>query len=447
MSFTSTLFLTGLLPIFILLFYVFRKSSFIKCALLLMADFVLYFIGGRTVRGVCLLIVMCVAAWLFCRLCFRYHSRVLLIMCCMGLLMPLLLFKYTNIESGLFAAAGISFFTFEAVSCLCDVYRGEIKRAPSIVEMSLYLSFFPTVVSGPIIRMKDFREGMGKVPGFIDFQDGAALFVKGLAKKVLLADKLAPLANYYFDGVTAGSQFSLPGLWIGSFAYTLQLYFDFSGYSDMAIGVGRVLGYHIPFNFMEPYQAGSIRDFWRRWHISLSTWFRDYVYIPLGGNRCSTLKQVRNLLIVWVLTGIWHGADLTFLIWGIGYFLLLVMEKYVPLVRGMSEKWYGHLYVLFCVNLLWVPFRAQNYSSCVEYLKGMFGVSYGGMLLEEKGVRFLPFLLFCGLLCTPWKRIVDIYRELWWFKIMRGIFIGAAAYLAVCAVINSSYAPSIYGNF
>lgn len=365
----------------------------------------------------------------------------------MGLLLPLLLFKYFNIGSGLFAIAGISFFTFEAISCLCDVYRGEVERAPSIGEMSLYFSFFPTIVSGPIIRMKNFREGMEKAPKFMDFQEGVVLFVKGLSKKVLLADKLAPLANYYFDGVAAGSSFSLPGLWIGSFAYTLQLYFDFSGYSDMAIGIGRVLGYRLPLNFKEPYQAGSIQEFWRRWHISLSTWFRDYVYIPLGGSRCKAAGQVRNLLVVWVLTSAWHGADWTFLIWGIGYFLLLILEKYVLPLDRMRGKWYAHFYVLFCVNLLWVPFRASDVSSFIQYVKGMFGISFGGILLEEKGLRFLPFLLLCGLLCAPWRRVIEACRELWWFKMVRNILMCAAAYLAVCAVINSSYAPSIYGNF
>ena len=446
MSFTSTFFLTGLLPGLIALFYIFRKRVAVRCMLLFMANLLLYLVGGG-VRALLLLLVIGVLTWFFCRICVKYHSRILLLVSCAILLVPLFVFKYTDIASGLFMTVGISFFSFEAVSCLCDVYRGEAEDIPSLAEILTYLSFFPTVVSGPIVRIKKFREGMGKTLGLPDFQEGAVLFVRGMGKKVLLADKLAPLANYYFDGVAAGSQFSLPGLWIGSFAYTLQLYFDFSGYSDMAIGIGRALGYHIPLNFNEPYRAESVQDFWRRWHISLSTWFRDYVYIPLGGSRCSAVRQVRNLLVVWMLTGIWHGGDLTFLIWGIGYFLLLIMEKYVPQMCRMSGKWYGHLYVLFFVNLLWVPFRAQNYDAFVRYLKGMFGISFGGVMLEQKGIRFLPFLIFCTLLCTPWRKAVEKYRELWWFKVMRGMLMGAITYLAVCAVINSSYAPYIYGNF
>lgn len=446
MSFTSTFFLTGLLPGLILLFYIFRKNPTIRQVLLFMANLALYLVGGGT-RTLFLLLAICVLTWLFCRLCAKYHRKGLLLTCCMILLIPLILFKYTDIVSELFIVVGISFFTFEAISCLCDVYWGKTGGAPSLTEILTYLSFFPTVTSGPIVRIKNFKEGMKNTLCLEDFQQGSILLVKGLCKKILLADKLTPLVSYYFDGVAAGNMFSLPGLWIGSFAYTLQLYFDFSGYSDIAIGISRMLGYHIPLNFQKPYQAKSIQDFWRRWHISLSTWFRDYVYIPLGGSRCSIAKQLRNLFVVWSLTGIWHGADLTFLIWGMGYFLLLIAEKYVPQIRRIGEKWYGHLYALFWVNLLWVPFRAQNLYTFVRYLKGMFGISSGGTSLEEKGMRFVPFLVFCILLCTPWQNVVDKYRELWWFKVMRGILIIGAAYLAICAVINSSYAPYIYGNF
>lgn len=446
MSFTSTFFLTGLLPGLILLFYIFRKKPTIRQVLLFIANLALYLVGGGT-RSLFLLLVICGLTWLFCRLCVKYHRKSLLLTCCMILLIPLILFKYTDIISELFIVVGISFFTFEAISCLCDIYWGKTGSAPSLTEILTYLSFFPTVTSGPIVKIKNFKEGMKNTLCLEDFQQGSILFVRGLCKKILLADKLTPLVNYYFDGVAAGNMFSLPGLWIGSFAYTLQLYFDFSGYSDIAIGISRMLGYHIPLNFQKPYQAKSIQDFWRRWHISLSTWFRDYVYIPLGGSRCSITKQLRNLFVVWSLTGIWHGADSTFLIWGMGYFLLLIAEKYVLQIRKIGERWYGHLYTLFWINLLWVPFRAQNLYTFVRYLKGMFGISSGGMSLEEKGMRFLPFLVFCILLCTPWQNVIDKYRELWWFKVMRGILIIGATYLAVCAVINSSYAPYIYGNF
>lgn len=174
----------------------------------------------------------------------------------------------------------------------------------------------------------------------------------GLCKKVLIADKIAVLADYYFDGIAKGNTYSVWGLWIGSAAYTLQLYFDFSGYSDMAIGIGGLLGFKIPENFNKPYQSGSIREFWRRWHISLCTWFRDYVYIPLGGNRCSVIKHVRNMLIVWLLTGIWHGANWNFVIWGLGYFILLIAENYIAPLKNIGKHWYGHIYSLFFVNLL-----------------------------------------------------------------------------------------------
>ncbi|MCM1134862.1 MAG: hypothetical protein NC400_04720 [Clostridium sp.] len=439
------IFLTGLLPGFFLLLYIFRKNPTVRRLLLFVANLVFCIMGGG-VASLFLLFLICVLTWGFSRLCFKYHNRILLMTGCMILLTPLLIFKYTSIMSGVFAIIGISFFTFEAISCLCDIYRKEVENVPSVADIFLYLSFFPTIVSGPIVRFKNFKNGMYVIIGLEDFQEGAALFLKGLCKKVLLADKLALLVDFYFDGVAAGSQFSALGLWVGSFAYTLQLYFDFSGYSDMAIGIGKAMGYELPINFKAPYQAKSIQDFWRRWHISLSSWFRDYVYIPLGGSRGTAVMHIRNLLVVWALTGIWHGADFTFLIWGIGYFILLALEKYVPIFKENKKKWYGHLYTLFFVNLLWVPFRAENCFVFTQYLKGMIGISSNG-IIEEKGLRFLPFLIFCALLCAPWEKITTKYQNFWCFKVIRGMLMAVAGFLALCAVINASYAPYIYGNF
>jgi D-alanyl-lipoteichoic acid acyltransferase DltB (MBOAT superfamily) len=341
---------------------------------------------------------------------------------------------------------GISFYTFEAVSLLCDIRMRKIKEKVSLSDVYLYLLFFPTVTSGPIFRFRDFRDGMNGKLNLSGYGSAIDRIIIGLSKKVLVADKIAVLADYYFDGVASGNNYSCPGLWIGSITYTLQLYFDFSGYSDMAIGIGKLLGFDICENFNNPYQANSISDFWKRWHISLSQWFRDYVYIPLGGSRCSKSRHILNLFIVWVLTGIWHGADWSFVVWGLGYFVLLALEKYVPAMKKIGNYWYGHIYALFFINLLWVPFRADNLSVTLRYVSGMFGAN-GALALEGKAIAFLPFLAVAVCLCFPWKKWLERYEQNKPYKILKGSAMIVLTAMAVCAVINSSYAPYIYGNF
>jgi len=367
---------------------------------------------------------------------------------------------------------GISFFTFEAISCLSDVNKGVASSKISIIDIFLYLSFFATVTSGPIIRINDFLARLGNshdeasggvastsVSSTPVAKFSAEYYIErilfGFYKKMLIADKLAPLADYYFDGVRGGTSFSLPGLWIGSIAYTLQLYFDFSGYSDMAIGIGGLMGFEIPENFNSPYQAGSISDFWKRWHISLSTWFRDYIYIPLGGNRRGIPRHILNMLVVWLLTGIWHGADWSFIVWGIGYLILLLLEKYVPVFRSISKTNFGNIYALFFINLLWIPFRAANMSVAGRFIAGMFGLG-SDMMLEEKAIRYLPLICLACLLCAPFRKIhianknaslKDYLLSKKWFGVFRGFVMLLLFILALSAMINSTYTPYIYGNF
>ena len=374
--------------------------------------------------------------------------------------MPLLTVKYSsfviqNMNSvfrsslrvpAFYAPIGISFFTFEALSFLSDVYHNRIRDAVMFKDTLLYLSFFPTITSGPIIRYQDFKTGLLNPLRSKDFGPGVERFVLGICKKMLIAEKLAPLANYYFDGTAAGNHLSLVGLWIGSIAYSLQLYFDFSGYTDMAIGLGRLLGFELCENFDHPYCASSITDFWRRWHISLSRWFRDYVYIPLGGNRCPAPRHVFNLLTVWLLTGIWHGADWSFVLWGLGYFFLLVVEKYAPAIRKIGMRWYGRVYTLFCVNLLWVLFRADNLSTAGRYLTGMIRPA-ASIQTEAIAFSFLPYLLLAGMLCMPWKSILGTAAENRWLQTIKKTAILMLGLLAICAVVNSNYAPYIYGSF
>ncbi len=458
MTFTSNLFLIGLLPWFIILVFLTRNKKYSKKILILLANTAFYVWGG--IGGSVFVCLFSAILWLFSVIISKNKNRILFGALIFITVIPLLAAKYTgfainNINNitgyGLdvpdfIMPIGISFFTFEAISLLCDIHSKKIGEKISLLDVYLYLTFFPTVTSGPIIRFQDFRDGLHNHINASNYGHAIERIVIGLCKKVLIADKIALLADYYFDGVASGNIYSCMGLWIGSIAYTLQLYYDFSGYSDMAIGIGGLLGFRISENFNKPYQANSISDFWKRWHISLSQWFRDYAYIPLGGNRCAVPRHILNLFIVWALTGIWHGADWSFVLWGIGYFVLLVLEKYIPVMKNIGEHWYGHLYALFFINLLWIPFRANNLPTAGKYIVGMFGGNGFGSI-EEKAKLFLPYLIMAVLLCCPWNRLLEKYNKKKWYRILKGICIIAAVGLAICAVINSSYTPYIYGNF
>ena len=215
----------------------------------------------------------------------------------------------------------------------------------------------------------------------------------------------------------------------------------------MAIGIGQMLGVDVPENFNQPYQAKSISDFWKRWHISLSMWFRDYIYIPLGGNRCSVFRHIFNLGVVWMLTGIWHGADWSFIAWGLGYFLLLIFEKYLPCMKKVDKHWWGHIYTLFCINILWIFFRADNLFVACKYISGMFGINVSGKIIEEKTICFIPLLAVIVCLCFPWQQWVKKHIPNSAVEIIRKAILIILVGFAVCAIINSSYMPYIYGNF
>ena len=458
MSFSSPIFLFGLLPWFVLAARMTENRIHLRRIILLVGNIVFYAWGG--VGGLLFAVVYSVVVWLLSVVMKKRPDQKLLF--CMSIILailPLVFVKYVSFSVhnlNLFLnqnfnvpvvviPIGISFFTFEAISLLVDLHTGIISSNPTFPDTFLYLTFLPTVSSGPITRYSIFEQGLHHA-SHGDFVPAAERIVLGLCKKVLIADKIAPLANYYFNGVAAEKSFSMMGLWIGSIAFSLQLYYDFSGYSDMAIGIGKLLGFELPENFDHPYIANSISEFWRRWHISLSRWFRDYIYIPMGGNRCSMRRHFLNLLTVWLLTGIWHGADWTFIIWGIGYFILLMIEKYLPVMKILCRKWYGHIYTLFCVSLLWVLFRAENVSAAEKYIAGMFRLS-GEILPERYAVRFLPFLLVAVILCLPWNSYLSENLKKQWVQSGRRIMILLLSVLAICAVINSNYAPYIYGAF
>lgn len=271
---------------------------------------------------------------------------------------------------------GISFYTFHAISYLIDIYRRNVQANQSLIEYSLYIMLFPQLVAGPIIRYKDIHTQLqSRQVTSQDLEAGIYRFVLGLSKKVLLANPLALIADTGFDSPV--SELSNGGAWLCLVAYTLQIYFDFSGYSDMAIGLARMFGFRFPENFLYPYTALSLQDFWRRWHISLSTWFRDYVYIPLGGNKAGTAKTFLNLWIVFLLTGIWHGASWNFLIWGGIHGFFLMTERFLrhtSISRIHIPEIFCRFYAMLVVMLAWVFFRIDNLANAIDYIKVLFGL-------------------------------------------------------------------------
>lgn len=457
MTFTSSFFLLGILPLFVLLYRWGGKKPGVRKALLLVTD-VLFLIWGG-VGAFLVLLAYIVLAWGWTALVSRAGKKWVFALAVAAETAPLVAIKYTafltdtlNAVLGCSLAApslivplGISFVTFQALSLLADVRKGRIQGAPNLLQVCLYLTFFPTVTSGPILRYQEFLAGLNQEAGPGDLSAGMERILIGLCKKVLVADKIAALTEYYFTGVGLGNSFSVPGLWIGSVAYSLQLYYDFSGYSDMAVGIGQLLGFRIRENFNRPYLAGSLTEFWRRWHMSLTQWFRDYVYIPLGGNRCAPARHLFNMLVVWLLTGLWHGAGWTFVLWGLGYFVLLSAEKYLPLPQGKGGKLLGHIYTLIFVNLLWVLFRSPSLAVFGRYVAGMFGGGSGA--LEYKALRFIPLLALAAVLCLPWGRWLSGFSGKKWFSILRGLLLLILLVLALSAVVNASYVPYIYGNF
>ncbi len=344
---------------------------------------------------------------------------------------------------------GISFFTFQILSYIFDLYYGKTNVQKKWYKFALYVSMFPQLVAGPIVRYDQIAYEIDhRQENLEDFSQGMTRFVYGLGKKVLLSNYMGVLADNMFYLSGEGS-LSVGAAWIGAIGYTLQIYYDFSGYSDMAIGLGRMMGFHFLENFNYPYVSRSITEFWRRWHMSLSSWFKDYVYIPLGGSREGAAKTYRNTFFVWLLTGIWHGANWTFIVWGLGYFVLLCIERLGGWTKGI--RYIGHIYTMAAVILLWVVFRADSLTLAVRYIGQMFGT--GGALWDEAAASAFSgsilVLLAAAVLSTPvWKQLADRLRL---SELTRKNVAAAAAVplflLCIAKCMSSSYNPFIYFNF
>ena len=307
---------------------------------------------------------------------------------------------------------GISFYTFQTLSYILDLYRGDIKVQKNLLDFALYITMFPQLIAGPIVRYVDIQEQLeSRVISWHKAGVGAEYFIKGLAKKVLLANTAG--AVYTSIQGLGGEYQTVVTSWIGILFYTMQIYFDFSGYSDMAIGLGKMMGFQFCKNFDYPYTSRSVTEFWRRWHISLGTWFREYVYIPLGGNRVSVAKHIRNILVVWALTGLWHGAAWNFVLWGLYYGVFLLLEKYLwGRYLERLPGWVGNLYTMFFVIIGWVFFSNTDLGAGLAYLGSLFGVGVAGFanattLFYLKSSLLL--LVICIVCSRPWA--YRWYRE------------------------------------
>ncbi len=467
MVFSSTLFLFVFLPAVLLLYYLVKPRF--QNGILLLASLLFYAYGEPKFIFVMLLSIA--LNYLFALLiAHEKHQtqpwcRFWMAAAVCSNLGILLLFKYLGfagkIVSGIFHVdwqlpqialpIGISFFTFQALSYVIDVYRGssEVQRNP--FELALYISFFPQLIAGPIVRYNTIAEQIRcRSTSWDKMNQGVHRFIIGFCKKVLIANNVALAAEQAFSLV--GDK-SILLLWIGSFAYTLQIYFDFSGYSDMAIGLGKMFGFTFEENFNYPYIATSVTDFWHRWHISLSQWFRDYVYFPLGGSRVKPGRHIFNLFAVWFLTGLWHGANYTFIAWGLMYFVMQILEKYLikPQTLQGGWKWIWRIITLLTVNFGWVLFNSLSLSDAMRYIAGMLGLR--GLPLYNAPVAFIlreygVFLALGFLFATPIAAVCGCkIRKKKWSTYLLPMGEMVVFLWAVSFVVLGAYNPFIYFNF
>ena len=418
MQFSSAVFILLFLPFALLLYFLSPGRRAKNIALLLLS---LAFYAWGDPAYVWLLVLAVLVNWLLCmameRLA-RPRARLLLVLAIVVDLGILGFYKYQgflaeNLSSltGLSIPSldlplpiGISYYTLRLVTYVVDVYRGQAKVQRNPLDLALYAAFFPAMVAGPIVRYASFEpQIMGRRESVSGFVSGARLFAVGLSKKVLLSNVVAILADDMLS--LGGARIGLVGSWAGLIAYSMQLYFDFSGYSDMALGISRMLGFDIEKNFNYPYIARTVTEFWRRWHISLSSFFRDYVYIPMGGSRVSSARLVLNLSVVWVLTGVWHGAAWNFILWGVFYLLVLLGEKFVwGKLMSLAPKVLQHLYVIVVFLLAWALFWISDLGELGEYVAALFG-AFGPLgestLWELQAWSYVPVLAICAVASTP----------------------------------------------
>lgn len=466
MVFSSTIFLCVYLPLVLLGYYICPKKG--KNLFLLIVSLIFYAWGEP--KYVFLMIFSILVNYVFGLLMdkHRENKKRLKLLLAISVIIDLGLlsvFKYTdfiitNINS-VFGAGfdllnialpiGISFYTFQAMSYTIDVYRDDVRVQRNLIDFGMYITMFPQLIAGPIVRYSDVQDQLAeRNVTTADFSEGIMRFVVGLGKKVLLANQMGAVWTQIY---ALGGDISALMAWTGAAAYTFQIYFDFSGYSDMAIGLGRMFGFKFPENFRYPYESVSITDFWRRWHITLSTWFKEYLYIPLGGNRRGLARQALNLLIVWTLTGFWHGAGWNFVMWGLYYFAILFIEK-LFLLKALDKlpRLFRHAYALLLIVIGWVIFASDDVSVMLPYLGSMFGANgaLGGMDVYTLLTR-AALMVICCVASTELPRRLFVtaagkMNEKAAFTVKSVLTLTLLA-LSVVFLIGDSYNPFLYFRF
>ena len=464
MVFSSLIFLFAYLPLVLGIYYLIPTRF--RNPFLLFANLIFYGWGEPVyilLMGVCTLVNFACGYGIDKYREDKRKAKVFLILSIVISLGLLGIFKYTGFVASLLKLlpglggimvpiiplpVGISFYTFQSMSYTVDVYRRQARVQKNFVSFATYVSLFPQLIAGPIVRYRDVQEQLDeRRESLAQFASGIKVFVVGLAKKVLIANALGQV----WDVLRADASGGWGAAWFGILAYAMQIYFDFSGYSDMAIGLGRMLGFEFMENFNYPYIARSITDFWRRWHISLSTWFRDYLYIPLGGNRKGIPRQILNLLIVWMVTGLWHGANANFILWGLYYFVLLVLERFV--LGGLLKKIpkYVTVPITFVFVLMgWVVFFFSDTSQMLAFFGRLF--NFGGAVLTGNSqyllLSYLPLMLIAILAATPiGKKLHGRLNGRASVACVELILVVMGMLLCTAALVSQSYNPFLYYQF
>ncbi|WP_460293329.1 MBOAT family O-acyltransferase [Clostridium tertium] len=467
MLFSSSVFIFIFLPLVLFLYYISGKK--IRNYILLLASLIFYAWGGVNYLKILMVSILInyIFGLLIDKTVDRSHLRKFILI--LGIILNLaLLFYYKyydffieninnilnmNLElKRIVLPIGISFFTFQGMSYIIDIYRNDGKVNKNIFSVALYISFFPQLVAGPIIKYKIIDEQIRVRKESIDyFSYGINRFVIGLGKKIIISDMLGAISDNIFL-LANSSGIDMITAWIGAICYTLQIYFDFSGYSDMAIGLGHLFGFKFPENFNYPYISRSITEFWRRWHISLSTWFKEYLYIPLGGNRRGNVYF--NLFVVFLVTGLWHGASWNFVIWGLWHGMFMIIERVIR-----NENWYKKIpsfikifITLFIVIIGWVLFKATTLEEGLKYLSIMFGLSNFSNITFEYTYfisrKFIVLIIIGIMASTPiFKKIFNRYRGIKVFELIKTILIILLFIISIIFMVNSTYSPFIYFQF
>ena len=466
MLFSSLVFLFAYLPITLLIYYIVPRKG--RNLFLFFINLVFYGWGEPMLVFLMLFNVLFnyIGGWLVDK--YRQDAKkkkLFLVLTCILDIGILAVFKYTGMvtdtlnmlpwlnipDLNISLPIGISFYTFQTMSYVIDVYRDDAPVSKSFINFGTYLALFPQLIAGPIVRYRDVADQMiHRRETLAQFTKGVKIFCIGLGKKVLIANQMGLITKALFE--TTGAQpHGVLGTWFGIAAYTFQIYFDFSGYSDMACGLGNMLGFEFLKNFNYPYISKSITELWRRWHISLSTWFKEYVYIPLGGNRKGVKRQIINLLIVWGLTGLWHGAAYNFIFWGLYYGLLLILEKFV--LKKFLDKLPSalqHVYTMFIVLIGWTLFYFTDVNRLFAALCDMF--NFGNGIISDTTLNLLlsslPVMIVAAVASTPLAaKLYERFRHARFMWAAESLFVAAVLFLSTASLVNQSYNPFLYFRF